>query len=68
MVLKEKEQKENDYGDHADRHHLPIQISLGPFLYRPGNLPHPFVAGGAPQNDGDEQESAAQPDHCADER
>ena len=68
MVLEEKKQNENDHRDHADRHDLPVQISLGPFLHRPGNLPHPFVTGGGPQNDGDEDEGAAEPDYRADER
>ena len=62
MILKEKEQNEDDHRDHADRHHLAVQISLGPFLNRAGNLSHPFVARRGPQNDGNEEKGAAQPD------
>jgi hypothetical protein len=68
MILKEKQQKEDDYRDHADRHHLSIQVSLGPLLNRARNLAHPFIARRRPQNNGNKQKGAAQSDDGADKR
>ena len=59
-VTEHPEQEENDGGYGADGYDLSIEVGLGPFLNRTGDLEHPLVSRRKGHHLFDEEDSSAQ--------
>ena len=66
--LEKEEKNENHDGNHADGPDLALEVGLGAFLDGAGDLTHPFVAGGQPDDGLDQEKREKQAGDRADHR